>query len=55
MLVIAIMVHLIWVMPLMYRLDGDFMKKKIAMKIATITVIVLVVLFQLPVDVGGLL
>uniref|UniRef100_A0AAU8AWT1 ECF transporter S component n=1 Tax=Dulem virus 198 TaxID=3145675 RepID=A0AAU8AWT1_9VIRU len=31
------------------------MKKKIATMIATITVIALVVLFQLPVDLGGLL
>jgi hypothetical protein len=36
-------------------LDGDFMKKKILAKIAMITVIVLVVLFHLPVDLGGLL
>jgi hypothetical protein len=31
------------------------MKKKILAKVATLTVIVLVVLFQLPVDLGGLL
>jgi hypothetical protein len=31
------------------------MKKKILAKVAILTVIVLVVLFQLPVDLGGLL